>query len=78
MSSRLRRAGLAVLAAVLATGTMYGLARTASADVTPRLSGPQLVADGGDHLVEAEPPGDQDAHAPSLSRKIAAATSHRR
>ncbi len=29
--------------------------------------GPQLVADGGDHLVEAEPPGDQDTHALTLS-----------
>ncbi|MFC7534528.1 cellulase family glycosylhydrolase [Actinoplanes sp. GCM10030250] len=48
MSSRVRRAGLAFLAATLAfTGAVYGVTRSASADVVAQLNGPQLVADMG-------------------------------
>ncbi|MEU4424409.1 cellulase family glycosylhydrolase [Actinoplanes sp. NPDC024001] len=48
MSSRARKAGLAIMAATLAfAGAVYGVTRPASADVTAQLSGPQLVADMG-------------------------------
>ena len=48
MSSRVRKAGLAFLAATLAfAGTVYGVTRSASADVVAQLNGPQLVADMG-------------------------------
>jgi endoglucanase len=48
MSSRVRKAGLAVVAAVLAFGGAgYGVTRSASADVVAQLNGPQLVADMG-------------------------------
>ncbi|MEV6303077.1 cellulase family glycosylhydrolase [Actinoplanes sp. NPDC051861] len=48
MTSRARKAGLAVVAATMAfAGTFYGVMTSASADVTAQLSGPQLVADMG-------------------------------
>jgi endoglucanase len=48
MGSKVRKAGLALLSATLAfAGTVYGVTRSASADVVAQLSGPQLVADMG-------------------------------
>ncbi|MGW4945533.1 cellulase family glycosylhydrolase [Actinoplanes sp. NPDC004185] len=48
MSSKARKAGLALLAATLAfAGTVYGVTRPASADVVAQLNGSQLVADMG-------------------------------
>lgn len=48
MTTRLRKAGLAFLAAVLAlAGAVYGVTKPASAEVTAQLSGSQLVADMG-------------------------------
>lgn len=48
MSSRVRRAGLAFLAATLTfAGTAYGVTRSASADVVAQLNASQLVADMG-------------------------------
>ncbi|MBG0566595.1 cellulase family glycosylhydrolase [Actinoplanes aureus] len=48
MSSRVRTAGLAILAATMAfAGAVYGVTRSASADVVAQLNGPQLVADMG-------------------------------
>ena len=48
MSSRVRRAGLAVFAAALAlTGAVYGVTRSTSANVAAQLTAPQLVADMG-------------------------------
>jgi endoglucanase len=48
MSSKVRKAGLAFFAATLAfAGTVYGVTRSASADVVAQLNAPQLVADMG-------------------------------
>ena len=48
MSSRARKAGLALLTATLAFASgVYGVTRSASADVVAQLTGPQLVADMG-------------------------------
>jgi endoglucanase len=48
MSSKLRKAGLVLTAAVLALGGgVYGVTRSASADVTAQLTASQLVADMG-------------------------------
>ena len=48
MSTTVRRAGLALLAAGLAfAGAVYGVTRPASADVAAQLTAPQLVADMG-------------------------------
>lgn len=48
MRSRVRKAGLAFVAAALTfAGTAYGVTRPAAADVTPRLNASQLVADMG-------------------------------
>ncbi|MFI7544775.1 cellulase family glycosylhydrolase [Actinoplanes sp. NPDC049599] len=48
MRSQSRKAGLTLLAAVLAFGgAVYGVTRPASADVVAQLNGPQLVADMG-------------------------------
>ena len=48
MSSRVRRAGLAVFAAALAlTGAVYGVARSPAANAATQLTAPQLVADMG-------------------------------
>jgi endoglucanase len=48
MSSRVRKAGLAFLAATLTfAGTVYGVTRSASADVVAQLNASQLVADMG-------------------------------
>src|SRR5688572_32726570 len=48
MSSRVRKAGLAFLAATLTVaGTVYGVTRSASADVVAQLNASQLVADMG-------------------------------
>ena len=48
MSSKVRKAGLAILAATLAfAATVHGATRSASADVVAELTGPQLVADMG-------------------------------
>ncbi|GAA1557258.1 hypothetical protein GCM10009827_092760 [Dactylosporangium maewongense] len=48
MSSRVRRAGLAVFAAGLAlTGAVYGVARSTAANAAAQLTAPQLVADMG-------------------------------
>ena len=48
MSSTVRRAGLAFFAAALAfAGTVYGVTRSASADVVAELNASQLVADMG-------------------------------
>ena len=48
MRSKVRKAGLAVLAAILAFGgAVYGVTRSASADVTAQANAAQLVADMG-------------------------------
>src|SRR4051794_4800830 len=48
MRSRVRKAGLAFLAAALTfAGTGYGVTRSASAGVVAQLTAPQLVADMG-------------------------------
>ncbi|MEU4694786.1 cellulase family glycosylhydrolase [Actinoplanes sp. NPDC023714] len=48
MSTRMRRAGLAFIAATMAlAGAAYGVTRPAAADVVAQLNGPQLVADMG-------------------------------
>ena len=48
MSSRVRRAGLAVFAVALAlTGAVYGVARSTAANAAVQLTAPQLVADMG-------------------------------
>jgi endoglucanase len=48
MSSKVRKAGLAILAASLAfAGGVYGVTSSASADVVAQLNGPALVADMG-------------------------------
>ncbi|WP_328473536.1 cellulase family glycosylhydrolase [Actinoplanes sp. NBC_00393] len=48
MGTRVRKVGLALLAATLTfAGTVYGVTRSASADVVAQLNGPQLVADMG-------------------------------
>jgi endoglucanase len=48
MSTKARKAGLALAAAALAfAGAVYGVTRPASAAVTPQLTAPQLVADMG-------------------------------
>jgi endoglucanase len=48
MSGKVRKGGLAILAAVLAFGGAgYGVTRPAAADVAAQLSAPQLVADMG-------------------------------